>query len=44
LENQKVKSNGSQSFDWKSRKARFVSKAKDSELVEVIEKIKTLIT
>lgn len=32
------------SFDWKSRNAKFVSKIKDSELVEVIEKIKTLIT
>ena len=32
------------SFDWKSRKAKFVSKVKDYELAEVIEKIKTLIT
>jgi mRNA interferase MazF len=31
------------SFDWKSRKAKFAAKAKDSEVSEVIEKIKTLI-
>jgi len=31
------------SLDWKSRKAKFVAKAKDYELMEVIEKIKTLI-
>jgi len=31
------------SLDWKSRKAKFVAKEKDSELMEVIEKIKTLI-
>jgi len=31
------------SLDWKSRKAKFATKAKNSELTEVIEKIKTLI-
>jgi mRNA interferase MazF len=31
------------SFDWKSRKAKFVAKAKDQEITEVIAKIKTLI-
>ncbi len=31
------------SLDWKSRKAKFAAKAKNSELIEVIEKIKTLI-
>ena len=30
------------SFDWKSRKAKFVEKAKDSEMTDVIEKIKNL--
>jgi hypothetical protein len=32
------------SFDWRSRKAKFVSKANNSELMEVIGKIKALIT
>ena len=31
------------SFDWKIRKAKFVAKAKDAEIAEVIGKIKTLI-
>ncbi|MDR2580960.1 MAG: endoribonuclease MazF [Fibromonadaceae bacterium] len=31
------------SFDWKSRKAKFAAKAKDSEISEVVEKIRTLI-
>ncbi|MDR2581358.1 MAG: endoribonuclease MazF [Fibromonadaceae bacterium] len=30
-------------FDWKLRKAKFIEKAKDSEIAEVVSKIKTLI-
>jgi len=31
------------SFDWVRRKVKFISKAKESEIAEVIEKVKTLI-
>jgi mRNA interferase MazF len=31
------------SFDWKSRKIKFIAKAKDSEMIEVMKKVKTLI-
>jgi len=31
------------SFDWVKRKVKFIAKAKESEIAEVIEKVKTLI-